>query len=134
MADLMQFDLVSPERRLASVQAATVELPGSEGDMTAMFDHAPVITTLRPGVLRVSGPDGDVAYFVSGGFADIAGPTWTVLADQAMPVSEVTGEVMDALVSEAEAARDGAAATGIDAATKRVADLLAAREAIGVSA
>ena len=89
---------------------------------------------LRPGVLRVSGPGGDVSYFVSGGFADIAGPTLTVLSDVAMPVSEVTSEVMDKLVAEAEAARDAATATGIDAATKRVADLAAAREAMGANA
>ncbi len=45
MANMMQFDLVSPERRLASVQATSVQIPGSEGDLTAMPDHSPMITT-----------------------------------------------------------------------------------------
>jgi F-type H+-transporting ATPase subunit epsilon len=49
----MQFDLVSPERRLASLQASEVQIPGADGDMVAMPGHAPVITTLRPGILRV---------------------------------------------------------------------------------
>ena len=44
----LQFDLVSPERRLASLEATEVRVPGADGDMTAMADHAPTITTLRP--------------------------------------------------------------------------------------
>ena len=47
MADTLQFDLVSPERSLASMQVSEVQIPGSDGDMTAMADHAPTITTLR---------------------------------------------------------------------------------------
>ena len=70
MANL-QFDLVSPERRLASVEATEVQIPGADGDMTAMADHAPTITTLRPGVLTVTHKDGSDAYVVSGGFAEI---------------------------------------------------------------
>jgi len=58
MANTMQFDLVSPERRLASGEATEVQIPGAEGDMTAMPDHAATITTLRPGLLRVVASDG----------------------------------------------------------------------------
>ena len=68
MADTVQFDLVSPERRLASVQAREVQLPGADGDMTAMADHAPTITTLRPGILRVVHAGGTDEYAVFGGF------------------------------------------------------------------
>ncbi|MFT6933417.1 MAG: F-type H+-transporting ATPase subunit epsilon, partial [Paracoccaceae bacterium] len=103
MANMMQFDLVSPERRLASVQATSVQIPGSEGDLTAMPDHSPMITTLRPGVLRVEGPDGTLEYAVTGGFADVSGPATSVLAEQAMPVSEMTSEIMAGLIQEAEA-------------------------------
>ena len=49
MAETMQFDLVSPERQLASLAADAVGIPGAEGDLTAMADHAPFLTTLRPG-------------------------------------------------------------------------------------
>jgi len=81
MANL-QFDLVSPERRLASVEATEVQIPGADGDMTAMADHAPTITTLRPGVLTVTHKGGSDAYVVSGGFAEITADGVSVLADQ----------------------------------------------------
>ena len=58
MANTMQFDLVSPEKRLASLQATAVQIPAAEGDMTVMPAHAPVITTLRPGLVKVTAADG----------------------------------------------------------------------------
>ncbi|MDP5350019.1 MAG: F0F1 ATP synthase subunit epsilon, partial [Paracoccaceae bacterium] len=90
MAETMQFDLVSPERRLASMQVAQVQIPGADGDLTAMPDHAPLITTLRPGVLRVSGPQGDADYVVTGGLDEISCEGTSVLAEKAMPVAEAT--------------------------------------------
>ena len=69
MANTMQFDLVSPERSLASLSATAVQIPGADGDMTAMPDHAPTITTLRPGLLKVEAPEGSSEYLVTGGFA-----------------------------------------------------------------
>ena len=90
MADTLQFDLVSPERRLASVAAREVQIPGADGDMTAMADHAPMITTLRPGVLRVVHGGGSDDYVVSGGFAEVTAGGVSVLAEQALPRAEVT--------------------------------------------
>jgi F-type H+-transporting ATPase subunit epsilon len=101
MADMMQFDLVSPERRLASLEVSEVRVPGADGDMTAMADHAPTITTLRPGILSVTHASGTDDYFVLGGFADISAAGVTVLAERAMPVGELTQDVMDGLVAEA---------------------------------
>ncbi|MBF9046198.1 F0F1 ATP synthase subunit epsilon [Rhodobacterales bacterium LSUCC0031] len=130
MAAKMQFDLVSPERRLASMAVEAVQIPAAEGDLTAMADHAPLITTLRPGVLRIDGGDAgaEAAYFITGGFADVAGPSVTVLAEQAMPVSEVTATLMDGLISDARTAQDklNSAEPGqpaAAAAAKLVADL-----------
>jgi F-type H+-transporting ATPase subunit epsilon len=136
----VQFDLVSPERRLASVEVDAVQIPAASGDMTAMADHAPMITTLRPGVLRVEGVEGgtEAAYLVVGGFADVAGPTVTVLAERAMPVSEVTQEVMDDLLTEAREAHEKARSApdapdnAADAAAKFLADLVAAGDTIGL--
>lgn len=131
MADKMQFDLVSPERRLASMQVSAVQIPGSDGDMTAMVDHVPTITSLRPGILKVEGADGgDQAYFVTGGFADISGPATTILAEQAMSVGEVSGEVLDGLIADATAKRDAASEDAADAAAKALADLIAVRDEI----
>ena len=132
MADTMQFDLVSPERRLASLQVASVQIPGADGDMTAMPDHAPVITTLRPGVLSVDGPSGTTEYLVTGGFAEISSEGASVLAEQAMAVSEVKAADIDALVAEATESAAGLSGEAKDAADKLLADLAALRTAVGV--
>ena len=104
----VQFDLVSPERRLASVEATEVQIPGADGDMTAMANHAPTITTLRPGVLRVLHAGGTDEYVVSGGFAEITATTVSVLAEQALPRAEMTQEVFDEMLSEAKEAYNSA--------------------------
>ena len=104
----VQFDLVSPERRLASVEATEVQIPGADGDMTAMADHAPTITTLRPGVLKVLHRGGTDEYIVSGGFAEITAAGVSVLAEQALPRAEMTQEVYDAMIAEAKAAMKSA--------------------------
>lgn len=132
MADTMQFDLVSPERSLASLLVSSVQIPGADGDMTAMPDHAPVITTLRPGILSVEGPEGKADYAVTGGFAEISSAGTSVLAEKAMPVSDVTAADMDALVAEAEEAAKGSSGDVKDAADKLLADMTALRASLGV--
>jgi F-type H+-transporting ATPase subunit epsilon len=128
----MQFDLVSPERRLASLQVVSVQIPGADGDMTAMPDHAPVITTLRPGVLSVNSPSGTTDYVVTGGFAQISSEGTSVLAEKAMEVSEVKAADIDALVADATESAAGLTGEAKDAADKLLADLAALRTAVGV--
>jgi F-type H+-transporting ATPase subunit epsilon len=125
MAATLQFDLVSPERRLASIAATEVQIPATDGDMAAMPGHAPVITTLRPGVLRAISADGVKAYMVTGGFAEITATGISVLAEQAVPLEEMTPAIMDQMVADATLA--GAVNPDKDAADKVVADLLALR-------
>ena len=136
MADTMQFDLVSPERRLASVQAREVRIPGAEGDMTAMPDHAPTITTLRPGLLRVVRPDGEDTYAVTGGFAEIGAEGVTVLAERAMLTKDLTRELYDSYVAEARAALDKAREGGdgnvVHEAAKLLADMVAMGDHIAI--
>ena len=132
MADTMQFDLVSPERSLASLQAASVQIPGADGDMTAMPDHAPTITTLRPGILTVTGPEGESSYAVTGGFAEISAEGTSVLAEKAVPTSELTAADMDALVAAASDAVANASAEDKDAAAKNLADMEALRASLNV--
>ena len=134
----IQFDLVSPERRLASLEATEVRVPGADGDMTAMADHAPTITTLRPGVLAVVHAGGTDEYVVVGGFADISATAVTVLAERALPRGEMTQEIMDGLAAEArEAAEKARKAEDVphdvaDAAVKFVADLVATGDHINL--
>ncbi|MFY0596647.1 MAG: F0F1 ATP synthase subunit epsilon [Cognatishimia sp.] len=132
MATTMQFDLVSPERALASMQASAVQIPGADGDMTAMPDHAPTITTLRPGVLTVEGPDGSSSYAVTGGFAEISAAGTSVLAEKAIATADITADDMDALIATAKEAADNAAAENKDATAKTLADMEALRAALNV--
>jgi len=134
MADAMQFDLVSPERRLASMEVAQVQIPGADGDMTAMPDHAPTITTLRPGVLSVSGPAGSAEYVVTGGFAEIGGGNTTVLAERAFAKTDMTQEILDQLISEVKSAHQSASPEALDDAAKLVADMVAMGEEVGLAA
>ena len=139
MANL-QFDLVSPERRLASVEASEVQIPGADGDMTAMADHAPTITTLRPGVLTVVHSGGSDAYVVSGGFAEITAGSVSVLAERALPQAEVTQEIYDQMVEEAKVAYGQAQETfknepgPVDDAAKLLSDMVAMGGDIGLNA
>ncbi len=130
MAGTLQFDLVSPERRLASVSATEVQIPGADGDLTAMEGHAPTITTLRPGILKALGTDGTKAYVVTGGFAEITATGVSVLAERAVPLEEANAALFDALTAEA---REAAAATeDKDIGDKLVADMAALRVATGL--
>ena len=130
MAGSVQFDLVSPERRLASVQASEVQIPGAMGDLTAMEGHAPTITTLRPGILRVVAADGTRAYLVTGGFAEISATGVSVLAERAVPLDGLTPSVLDALVADLTA--EAAQSSDRDSADKLVADLATMRAAVAL--
>ncbi|MBN7783708.1 F0F1 ATP synthase subunit epsilon [Ponticoccus gilvus] len=102
MADTMQFDLVSPERKLLSAQVKSVQIPGAAGDMTAMPNHAPTITTLRPGILTVETENGTEEFVVTGGFAEI-GESLSVLAERALPRGDVDQATYESMVDEAHA-------------------------------
>ena len=128
MANTVQFDLVSPERKLASVAATEVQIPGTEGDLTAMPGHSPFITTLRPGVLKVVSAEGTQAFVVTGGFAEISATTVSVLAEQAIPAAEAKGAVLDQLIADAQARAQ--TATDKAVADKYAADLAAVKAAI----
>ncbi len=123
MADTMTFDLVSPERKLASVEATSVNIPGMEGDLTAMPNHAALLTTLRPGIVKVNNGNDVTEYVVTGGFAEISAEGTSVLAEQAMPLNEATAEVMGGVLSAAEATLETAAEDGKTAAAQRVNDV-----------
>ncbi|KAA2236861.1 F0F1 ATP synthase subunit epsilon [Salinarimonas soli] len=107
-------ELVSPERLLFEGQVESVQLPASEGDMTILPGHSPVITTLKPGILTVSGGTGGAQrLFVRGGFADVNAAGLTILAEQAIPVAELDSARLDAEITAAEQALAGA--SGADA-------------------
>jgi F-type H+-transporting ATPase subunit epsilon len=108
------FELVSPERLLFEGQVESVQMPAAAGEMTVMPGHAPVVTTLMPGIVTVSGgAAGSQRLFVRGGFADVNAGGLTILAEQAIPVADLDAARLDAEIRDAEAAL--AAANGADA-------------------
>ena len=125
----MQFDLVSPERSLASFAVSEVGIPGADGDLTAMEGHAPTITSLRPGILRAVGANGVKSYVVTGGFAEISTSGVSILAERAVAVEDLTPAILDAFIADASEA--AAVAADKDAADKAFADMVALRAAVG---
>jgi F-type H+-transporting ATPase subunit epsilon len=130
MADMMQFDLVSPERKLASGQVRAVQIPAADGDMTAMADHAATITTLRPGILIAEGAEGETRYVVTGGFAEISPQGTSVLAERAYPANAEGRSALDAILAEMRAKAATLAGPEKDTLDKAANDLARAIDSI----
>jgi F-type H+-transporting ATPase subunit epsilon len=127
MADTLKFDLVSPERMLASTAVREVQIPGAEGDLTAMPGHAPMITTLRPGIVTATGAEGVTRYVVTGGFAEIGAEGVAILAERGIVVGDFAQSDLDAMLEEARKAGTGAEAS------KRLGDIAAIGAQLGLS-
>ncbi|SUA99372.1 F-ATPase epsilon subunit [Pannonibacter phragmitetus] len=134
MAQPFQFELVSPERLLLSDKVLEVTVPGSEGEFGVLKDHSPFMATMRPGLLKVRTGEGKlVEYFVRGGFADVSTSGLTVLAEQAIPVSELKAEVIAQQVQDAREdvadARDDEARTKAEATLAQLIEIQTALKA-----
>jgi F-type H+-transporting ATPase subunit epsilon len=89
----VSFRLVMPEREILATEVDMVVVPGSEGDFGVLPGHAPLISTVRPGVLEVyQGSKVERRFIVVGGFAEVTPERCTVLADEAMPFEQVTAQ------------------------------------------
>ncbi|MEO1493942.1 MAG: ATP synthase F1 subunit epsilon [Pseudomonadota bacterium] len=130
MADALTFELVSPAKKLASSEAEAVTIPGMQGDLTAMANHAPFLTTMRPGFVTVRTGSTEDRYFVTGGFAEISDNVVSVLAEQAVPSDAVTQDWLDAQIADAEEAATTAPAEREQAMRQRLADLTAVKQSI----
>lgn len=108
MAEAFTFELVSPEKLVLSGDATEVIVPGSEGYFTVMANHAPLMSTIKPGFVEVKLADGDHKIFVQGGFADVSPEGFTLLAEMAKPASELTAEDLDAQIKSAETSVENA--------------------------
>lgn len=117
MAETFKFSLVSPEKVLVSDDIGEVIVPGSEGDFTVLPRHAPFISTLRPGILRIPGiSDGNSEVYIRGGLAEVNGESLTVLAERAVPLADFKS---DSLREEIKALEDDeSTAIGEDAKIK----------------
>jgi F-type H+-transporting ATPase subunit epsilon len=123
MAEAFKFELVSPERLLVSEQVESVVIPGTEGEMTVMANHAPTMTTIKPGVVTVKTAAGAFErYVVFGGFADILPSGCTLLAESAVAVASIDRE---ALAKRIQDAREDAADAKDDQTRSKAEDYLA---------
>lgn len=127
------FELVSPEKLLFSGEVESVVAPGAEGQFTVLKDHAPVMTTLKAGVVTVAGGDGKLEkLFVRGGFADASAAGFTILAEQAVPLSEIDVAKVDADLKDAkEDLADAKTDEARRAANEKIAQLRELRASVG---
>jgi F-type H+-transporting ATPase subunit epsilon len=96
------FDLVSPERLLLSEEADMVTVPGAEGYMGVMAGHAPIVSTLRAGMIDVEKDGQDRRFFIRGGFTEINPEKIVVLAEEAIPMEEFDIQVLDQRIKDTE--------------------------------
>jgi F-type H+-transporting ATPase subunit epsilon len=103
MADTFTFELVSPEQLLISEDVESVLVPGAEGDFQVLPNHAPVLSTLRPGLLDVVLPGGkERRIFVRGGFAEVGPDSLTVLAQNAIDSADLNKSALAQEIKDAE--------------------------------
>lgn len=119
MADAFAFELVSPERQLVAGEATQVVVPGAEGQFTVLANHAPFLSTLKPGVLEVTMADGSTdRIFVRGGFADANPEGLSLLAEEAQRVADMDMASLDQAIQDAREdaadAKDDAAKTAAE--------------------
>ncbi len=104
----VNFKLITPRRLLLSVAANMVVVPGGEGDFGVLPGHAPLLATVRPGVVEVyQGDRVDKRIFVSGGFAEVTGERCAVLAEEAVEVSEIDHAAAEERLAEANRTLEG---------------------------
>jgi F-type H+-transporting ATPase subunit epsilon len=131
MAERLLFELVSPERLLLSEEVDMVVVPGAEGVFGVLPGHAPLISTVRTGVISIfDGGKVDRRIFVSGGFAEVTPERCTVLADEAVALDSVDRAAIDARI---KAARDDLADASSDAERAKASAELAVAEALRAS-
>jgi F-type H+-transporting ATPase subunit epsilon len=102
MSTMLHLDFVSPERVLISGDVDQVDLPGAEGDMGILAAHAPLVTTLRPGIVTVYRDGKREPIVVTGGFAEVGPGGLTVLADKAVPRENFDLAMLSSEIKDAE--------------------------------
>ena len=133
MADAFTFELVSPEKLIFSGDATEVMVPGSEGYFTVMDNHAPFMSTVKPGVVEAKLADGvEMKIFVKGGLADVSPNGFTLLAEQAVDVAAMDKAMMDEQISSAEADLEAAIEDKKQAAQEKVDQLKEVKASLGL--
>jgi F-type H+-transporting ATPase subunit epsilon len=107
MAEAFHFELVSPEKHILSGMVEQVIVPGREGELTILAQHAPFLASLRPGFLTVTNKDGsEQRFFVRGGFADTNPEGLTILAEEALSADKLDETYWNAAEADLQARLD----------------------------
>jgi F-type H+-transporting ATPase subunit epsilon len=131
MAETLHFSLVSPERELFSGEVTQVDAPGAEGEFGVLPRHAPFMTTLKPGVVKIYEEGKVTPVFVRGGFADVTPAGLTILAEEAVRLADVDVAKLEAELANIRSdASDPGDETRRTAAAERLAYLEALRAAV----
>ncbi|VAV95571.1 ATP synthase epsilon chain [hydrothermal vent metagenome] len=129
MADKLHFELVSPEKLLMSLSVDMVVVPGVDGDFGVLINHAPVVSTLRTGILEVHNGDTPEKILVVSGFAEVNPDGLTVLAEEAIHLADVDRSALEADLKNAEEdiadAKDEVILAKANKARDRLVDILA---------
>jgi F-type H+-transporting ATPase subunit epsilon len=109
VAETFHFELVSPERQLVAADLAEAIIPGQEGDLAALPNHALLIAQLRPGILTTRDPSGmEKQFFLRGGFADVGPGETVVIAEYAIPLEDFSADMLTDEIAQAQQAFDEA--------------------------
>ena len=121
MAQSFKFELVSPERLLVSEEVNSVVVPGTDGEFTVLANHAPMMTSIRPGVITVHGSGNTERYVIFGGFADVTPDSCTILAEAATAVKDIDKDTLERRITDA---REDVADAQTDDAKQRAQEFL----------
>ena len=131
MAEKLNFALVSPEREVFHGEVDQVVVPGAEGEFGVLPDHAPVMSVIKPGALRIFNDGAERRVFVNGGFADVTPEGLTVLAEDAVDLAEVDAAKLEQELKDAqEDVRDAGGESAREAAQRAVIRIEAIKAAI----
>jgi len=108
MAETLKLELVSPEKLLMSKDVSAVKVPGDEGDYVVLPEHAPFMTTMRPGIVVITSDEGEQSFFVKGGFADAGPSSLTIHAEFAADCDALQGDELAKELKDANEALDKA--------------------------
>lgn len=131
MADKLNFALVSPERELFHGEVDHVVVPGSDGEFGVLPNHAPVMSVIKPGALRIIDGGAERRIFVNGGFADVTPEGLTVLAEEAVDLADIdTAQLEQQLKNAQEDLRDANTDAKREAAERSLARLESLKAAL----
>ena len=104
MADMLHLEIVSPERLLKDAEVAMVIVPGSDGEFTVLPQHAPLMSTMRPGIIEIFADEADEAerLFVKGGLVQISPAGMTILAEETLVLDNVDSDDLAKKIAETQ--------------------------------